>query len=188
MRYSLHLEPEETKALFALTERFVTLLIGSRVAAVAEVEPREASASPTASGDKALDAEALRAETNAKEAQAKSDKAKALHGRDLWLALIDMWRQGFGLDEAPQPDRVAVLLRILRVDGGAVFAYLRSRAGLTDATRDVLSEILQRPLDAEAKRAARLLAENIAQVSSFYAPDLTERLEYTAEFHNIEDY
>ena len=112
-------------------------------------------------------------------------RVRLLHGRDVWLALIEMWRENFGVEGAPQPDRVAILARLLHMDGASIFAYLRSKQGLTDATRDVLCELLQRPLDSRIKREARLVAENIAQVCSFHAPNLAEMLEYSAEFHII---
>lgn len=115
----------------------------------------------------------------------EQDRIKVLHGRDVWLALIEMWRENFGVTDAPQPDRVATLTRILHMDGKAVFAYLKTKDGLTHATRDVLCEMLQRPLDNAVKREARLLAENIAQVCSFHAPDIADRLEYSSEYHII---
>ena len=116
---------------------------------------------------------------------AADDRARArlIHGRDLWLALIEMWRMNWGVEDAPQPDRVRILTNMLHMDGAALFTYLRAKAGITDATRDVLCEITQWPLDNSIKREARLLAENIAQVCSFHAPEITEMLEYSAEFH-----
>jgi hypothetical protein len=112
-------------------------------------------------------------------------RLKVLHGRDVWLALIEMWRENFGVEDAPQPDRAAILVRLLHMDGIAIFAFLRTKEGITDATRDVLCELYRRPLDNEIKRESRLLAENIAQVCSFYVPTLAAMLEYTAEFHII---
>ena len=113
------------------------------------------------------------------------DRAKILHGRDVWLALIEMWGENFGVEGAAQPDRAAILARLLHMDGASILAYLRTKQGLTDATRDVLCELRRRPLDNGIKRDARLLAENIAQVCSFHAPTITEMLEYSAEFHII---
>lgn len=110
-------------------------------------------------------------------------RAQLIHGRDLWLALIETWRMNWGVEGAPQPDRVRILSNMLHMDGAAIFAYLRAKAGITDATRDVLCEITQCPLDNSVKREARLLAENIAQVGSFHAPEIAEMLEYSAEFH-----
>lgn len=111
------------------------------------------------------------------------NKAKLLHGRDLWLALIEMWGENWNVEGAPQPDRVGTLLRLLHSDGKSILAYLATKAGLTDATRDVLCELRQRPLDNAIKREARLYAENIAQVCSFHAPNMTDLLEYSAEYH-----
>lgn len=204
MRYSVHFEPDEFKTLLATCERVVLAVLqrshytepsvvsvpppespdnddsspGATVTPLRVVPQPSEATEPVAPASSALSPE---------EEKRAADTAKALHGRDLWLALIEMWRQGFGVEGVPQPDRVGTLLRVLLMDGGSVFAYLRTKKGITDATRDVLAEIHQRPLDREIKREARLLAENIAQVSSFHAPDLTERLEYTAEFHHIED-
>jgi hypothetical protein len=110
-------------------------------------------------------------------------RAQLIHGRDLWLALIETWRLNWGIADAPQPERIRILTTMLHTDGASIFAYLRTKAGITDATRDVLCEITQWPLDNSVKREARLLAENIAQVCSFHAPEITEMLEYSAEFH-----
>lgn len=200
MRYSVQFEPDEVKALLATCERVVLAVLQRShytEPSVVSVPPPESFGNDASPGAAVTPlrvvppaSEAVAPASSAispEEEKRAADTAKALHGRDLWLALIEMWRQGFGVEGVPQPDRVNTLLRVLLMDGGSVFAYLRTKKGITDATRDVLTEIHQRPLDREIKREARLLAENIAQVSSFHAPDLTERLEYTAEFHHIED-
>lgn len=134
-------------------------------------------------------AEQLLPEDTALAAQKEQERLRLLHGKDLWIALIELWREGFGVEDAPQPDRVKAL------QGAAnplVYAYLKSTRGLTDATRtavylldggDPYATVLQ--LTLAQIREARLLAENIAQVSSFHAPEFTDLLEYTYEFRTL---
>jgi hypothetical protein len=125
------------------------------------------------------------------EARAEQTRVQALHGKDMWIALVGEWRTNFMVEGAPQPDRVANL-------GAAanpfVTSYLRSMAGLTDATRQAIylldmgdpEEAHWRPLlSSRQLREARLIAENIAQVASFHAPWITEQLEYSYEFRTL---
>jgi hypothetical protein len=125
------------------------------------------------------------------EVRAEQARVQALHGKDMWIALIGEWRTNFMVEGAPQPDRVANL-------GAAVnpfvTSYLRTMAGLTDATRQAIylldmgdpEEANWRPLlSSRQRREARLIAENIAQVASFHAPWITEQLEYSYEFRTL---
>jgi hypothetical protein len=120
---------------------------------------------------------------------AEEQRARVLHGKDQWIALIEVWRDGFMVEDAEQPDRVRNL------QGAAnpfTLAYLRTKAGLTDATREAIYLLDGGDPDATVKqiskaqlREARLIAENIAQVASFHAPWLTEQLEYAYEFRTL---
>lgn len=120
-------------------------------------------------------------------AKAEERRVKALHGKDMWITLIDIWRTNFDTS-GEQPDRVRNLNAALTPD---TMAYLTSKAGLTDATREAI--YLLDGGDPEAPpsltnaqiREARLIAENIAQVASFHAPFVAERLEYTYEYHTL---
>ena len=134
-------------------------------------------------------AEQLLPDESAFLAQKEQERLRLLHGKDLWIALIELWREGFGVENVAQPDRVKALHG---ATNPLVYAYLKSTKGLTDATRtavylldggDPYATVLQ--LTKSQLREARLLAENIAQVSSFHAPEFTELLEYTYEFRTL---
>ena len=123
------------------------------------------------------------------EVKREEQRAKALHGKDLWIALVELWRTNFGIEDAPQPDRVP---NLHAATNPYVFAYLRSKAGLTDATREAIylldggdPDVAVKELTKAQLREARLIAENIAAVSSFHAPDISELLEYTYEFRTL---
>lgn len=131
-----------------------------------------------------VDADAVRA--------AEEQRVKVLHGKDQWIALIDVWRENFGVEDAPQPDRVP---HLHAAASPFVGAYLQTREGLTDAAREAIylldggdPEAVKPPrygLTSRQLREARLIAENIAQVASFHAPWLTELLEYAYEFRTL---
>jgi hypothetical protein len=118
-------------------------------------------------------------------------RVKVLHGKDTWVTLIEVWRQNFGV-EGEQPDRVA---NLHAAASPFVAAYLQSREGLTDATREAIylldggdpeAVMLSRyALTNRQLREARLIAENIAQVASFHAPWLAQLLEYAFEYRTI---
>jgi len=134
-------------------------------------------------------AEQLLPDESAFLAQKEQERLRLLHGKDLWIALIELWREGFGVENVAQPDRVKALQG---ATNPLVYAYLKSTRGLTDAARtavylldggDPYATVLQ--LTKSQLREARLLAENIAQVSSFHAPEFTDLLEYTYEFRTL---
>lgn len=150
---------------------------GATVTPLRVVPPPEPVAAP-------VDPEAAQREAEA--------QAKALHGKDTWIALIDLWRTNFMVEDAPQPDRVA---NLQGASSPFTMAFLRTRAGLTDATREAIylldggdPDTAQPPrygLTPRQLREARLIAENIAQVASFHAPWMTEQLEYAYEFRTL---
>lgn len=128
----------------------------------------------------------------AAERAAEERRVKVLHGKDTWVALIDVWRQNFGVEGADQPDRVG---NLAAAANPFVHAYLQSRAGLTDATREAVAlldggdpDVLlptRYGLTNAQLCEARLIAENIAQVASFHAPWLAEMLEYDYEYRTL---
>lgn len=133
---------------------------------------------------------AMSPEAVAAAAKAEELRVQRLHGKDLWIALIEVWRQGFMVEGAQQPDRVANLNAAMSPN---VMAYIRSKAGITDATREAIYLLdggdpegdYRTGINAAQRREARLIAENIAQVASFHAPWFTEQLEYSYDFRTI---
>ena len=100
-----------------------------------------------------------------------------------------MWRKNFGIADAPQPDRVANLSVALNP---FVSVYLSQRDGLTHATREAIylldggdPEAATWTLNAQQVRESRLVAENIAQVASFHAPEIAEQLEYAHKYRTL---
>jgi len=127
--------------------------------------------------------------SEAEREQAEQERVKVLHGKDVWIALIEVWRQGFMVEGAPQPDRVA---NLSAAASPHVMAYIRTKAGITDATREAIylldggdPEGPYTALTSAQRREARLIAENIAQVASFHAPWFTEQLEYAYDFRTL---
>jgi hypothetical protein len=157
---------------------------GATVTPLRIVPKSETVAAPAPAPVEAVDAEAARA--------LEEQRVKVLHGKDQWVALIDVWRDNFGVAEAPQPDRVP---HLHAAASPFVGAYLQTREGLTDATREAIylldggdpeaSKPIRYGLTNRQLREARLIAENIAQVASFHAPWLTELLEYAYEFRTL---
>ena len=153
---------------------------GATVTPLRVVPPPEPVAAPVAKADP----EAERA--------AEERRVKVLHGKDTWISLIDVWRTNFNVEGAEQPDRVA---NLHVAASPFVGAYLQTREGLTDATREAIylldggdPETAVPPrygLTSRQLREARLLAENIAQVASFHAPWMTEQLEYAYEYRTL---
>jgi nucleotide-binding universal stress UspA family protein len=120
--------------------------------------------------------------------RAEEQRVRALHGKDQWITLVGVWRENFGVEGAPQPDRVRNLASVLNPD---VIAYLRSTSGLTGAAREAIYLLDGGNPDALVTlskaqlREARLIAENITQVASFHAPAIAEMLEYGYDYRTI---
>jgi len=133
-------------------------------------------------------------ETGGKAAEraAEEQRVRVLHGKDQWIALIEVWRENFGIEGTAQPDRVGSLHAAASPFVGA---YLQTREGLTDATREAIylldggdPSVVVLPrygLTNRQLREARLVAENIGQVASFHAPWLGELLEYAYEYRTL---
>jgi len=92
--------------------------------------------------------------------------------------LVNNWSNGFGIPGASQPDRVKLLEATMESEGGKILGFLRSVGGLTQAVMDVLPSL--------SHRDSRLLAENIASVSSAVGwSDLADTLEYDRKYREI---
>jgi hypothetical protein len=96
-------------------------------------------------------------------------------GCDVWYGIIHAWEQGFGDEEADQPDRGELMIRAINTSATDIFAFLRYCNGLTRLVRTC------RPDWSTVK--SRLIAENIASVSSALGiPGIADHLEYTNEY------
>lgn len=105
----------------------------------------------------------------------RADHPLVVKGRDIFPQFINVWMQGFGDLDAPQPDRVDLLRSTMTVDGGAILSYLRSVGGLVAGTREALAALhWVGPTD----KLSIDLATNIAQISSIFHPELTDVMEF----------
>lgn len=101
------------------------------------------------------------------------------NGGIAWYHLVSMWSTNFGT-EGPQPDRGTALIELMTDEGVGIYAYLRREGGLTQAVRSVSPQL--------GTKQSRLIAENIAQVSSAMGiSGLADLLEYTRQFRKLED-
>jgi hypothetical protein len=92
--------------------------------------------------------------------------------------LVSNWSNGFGIPAAPQPDRVKLLEATMESEGGKILGFLRAVGGLTQAVMEVMPNL--------SHRDTRLLAENIASVSSAVGwSDLADTLEYERKYREI---
>ena len=102
----------------------------------------------------------------------------AQEGSVIWAGFIQTWKQGFGIEGVPQPDRAKLLTETMTLYSLHTFAFIRACGGLTSAVINV-STMPSNPADRkEWKKECRIIAENIAQVSSILCPPLCQFLEY----------
>ena len=105
----------------------------------------------------------------------KATEAQLAQGADLWMGVLMRWQEGFGDEEAKQPDRLKILSNAVMEGGGSMFACLHHYGGLTRMVRSFLATT--------PKRTARRIAENVAQVSSAAGiPVISDHLEFTQEY------
>ena len=105
----------------------------------------------------------------------KATEAQLAQGADLWMGVLMRWQEGFGDEEAEQPDRLKILSNAVMEGGGSMFACLHHYGGLTRMVRSFLATT--------PKRTARRIAENVAQVSSAAGiPVISDHLEFTQEY------
>ena len=96
-------------------------------------------------------------------------------GCNAWLGLTSEWARGFGDEAVDQPDRAKLIVRTMEAHSRDLFAFLRHCQGLTALVRTVHPKW--------SKKEARLIAENIASVTSAVGiPVIADYLEYTTEY------
>jgi len=97
-------------------------------------------------------------------------------GKTVFNKFMKTWSQGFGDENAEQPDRATLMNKTMSDYSLHVIRYVKSVGGLTSATMRAFptTDYTYIPY----RKQMRLLAENIAQVSSILCPPLSELLEY----------
>jgi len=94
-----------------------------------------------------------------------------------WYHIVSTWSRNFGT-EGEQPDRMKCITDTMLDESISVYAFVRNAGGLTQAVRSVAPQM--------TKRQSRLIAENIASVTSALGiVGLTEMLEYSKEYRKI---
>lgn len=111
-------------------------------------------------------------------------------GQKAFKRFLTKWSEGFGDENAEQPDRADLMNKTMSDYSLHIIRYVRSVGGLTSATMRAfpVADFTQTPY----RRKMRLLAENMAQVSSILCPPLSELLEYPflidLQQHSIGEY
>lgn len=90
--------------------------------------------------------------------------------------LVTTWAQNFNR-KGKQPDRARAVAETMQEHGRDVFFFLRDVGGLTKAVRSVSPNL--------GKAESRLIAENMASVSSALGVGLSDYLEYDQETRSI---
>lgn len=113
----------------------------------------------------------------------------ALGGAVAFAGLVETWSEGFGIDGAPQPDRISALRETMAAHGIAIISFIRLSGGLVSAVQSVLGRPCgEYPVgghDGEGTvaenelRYARAIAGNIAQIGSLVCPPIADTLNYT---------
>jgi len=145
------------------------------------VEPTRASPEEAAAenfwGEPVPTSDVKRADIEQNVREAKEAEIRQSGGVAFYY-LVNNWSNGFGIPGASQPDRVKLLEATMESEGGKILGFLRSVGGLTQAVMDVLPSL--------SHRDSRLLAENIASVSSAVGwSDLADTLEYDRKYREI---
>ena len=97
-------------------------------------------------------------------------------GKNVFRKFMLKWSEGFGETDTPQPDRASLLNKTMSDYSLHVIRYVKSVGGLTHATMHVFPTTNYN--ETKYREKVRLLAENVAQVSSILCPPLSELLEY----------
>lgn len=103
-------------------------------------------------------------------------KERAESGGVAWYHLVSEWSHNFGV-EGDQPDRAKIVTDAMNDHGRDMIFYARQQNGLTRCVRSVAPQL--------SKAESRLIAENIASVSSALGIGLADFLEYDQETRSI---
>tara|TARA_R110000751_G_scaffold242845_1_gene343108 strand:- start:4117 stop:4707 length:591 start_codon:yes stop_codon:yes gene_type:complete len=103
-------------------------------------------------------------------------KERAESGGVAWYHLVSEWSKNFNT-EGDQPDRATVVTDAMNSHGRDILFYARQQGGLTRTVRSVSPKL--------SKAESRLIAENIASVSSALGIGLSDFLEYDQETRSI---
>jgi len=112
------------------------------------------------------------------EIQSQKDKVdeKMAEGMRYFSEFVDTWKINFRVENAEQPDRTKLMNEIMSYHSGAIMKFIKHCGGLTHAIFAVSED--DDINDKDDRMHNRLLAENIAQVSSILFPPISELLEY----------
>ncbi len=91
---------------------------------------------------------------------------------------VKNWAINFNLDGTDQPDRVELLQQVMNYHSKGSVQLLQYMGGLTHTVAFCLYEKSLDLVSPEERHFSRLLAENMAQISSIVHPTLSEYLEH----------
>lgn len=97
-------------------------------------------------------------------------------GYKVFKDFVDEWNTNFGIENTEQPDRAKLVTDTMSYHSKDILGFIKHYGGLTNAVFAVLEDTDMD--DRDDRMYNRLLAENIAQVSSILYPPLAETLEY----------
>jgi hypothetical protein len=104
-------------------------------------------------------------------------KHAAKEGEVIFAYFIGEWAMNF-MAEGEQPDRGKLLNETMSLNSFEILSFIRLSGGLTNAIIKVSSPNDKLKDQREFIKKCRLIAENIAQVSSILYPPIAEHLEY----------
>lgn len=104
-------------------------------------------------------------------------KHAAKEGEIVFAYFIGEWARNF-MSDGEQPDRGKLLTETMNMNSLEMLSFIRLSGGLTNAVIKVSSPSDKSVDQREFIKKCRLIAENIAQVSSILYPPVAEHLEY----------
>jgi hypothetical protein len=91
---------------------------------------------------------------------------------------VKNWAINFNLEDTDQPDRIELLQDVMNYHSKGSVQLLKYMGGLTHTVAFCLYEKSLDLVSPEERKFSRLLAENMAQISSIVHPTLSEYLEH----------